>query len=153
MIDPPSACRRLASTAAFGALATVAREPPGHPFASLVAVAFDGRGQPILLVSSLAEHGKNLKADARASLLVTDAAAAHPLAGSRMTLLGTCVPIADEGVEEARRTFLERHPDAASYARFADFGLLRLDVASVRWIAGFGRMQWVSGAAYAAALH
>jgi heme iron utilization protein len=151
-IDPAAACRQLASGAAFGALATVAREPAGHPFATLVAVAFDARGRPLLLLSRLAEHCKNLVADPRASLLVTDptAAAGDPLAASRMTLVGTCAPLAaEEEIERARSLFLARHPEAASYVTFADFGMWRLDVASVRWIAGFGRMQWVSGEAYA----
>lgn len=150
-IDPAAACRQLASGAAFGALATVAREPAGHPFGTLVAVAFDARGQPLLLLSRLAEHCKNLEADPRASLLVTDATAAggDPLAASRMTLVGTCAVLAAGEIEGARSLFLTRHPEAASYVTFADFAMWRLDVASVRWIAGFGRMQWVNGEAYA----
>jgi heme iron utilization protein len=150
-IDPAAACRQLASGAAFGALATVARDPAGHPFATLVAVAFDPRGRPLLFLSRLAEHCKNLEADPRASLLVSDAtgAAGDPLAASRMTLVGTCAMVRPGEVEGAGNLFLARHPEAASYATFADFGMWRLDVASVRWIAGFGRMQWVSGEAYA----
>lgn len=156
-IDPADQCRRLASRASFGALATVARQPAGHPFASLVAVAFDDRGQPILLLSSLAEHGQNLSSDPRASLLVSDTTglvsdttggSVDPLAGARMTLVGTCATIPAHEIEAARRVFLGRHPEAATYATFADFAMWRLDVASVRWIGGFGRMQWVTGDAY-----
>ncbi len=74
MVDTGTAivttCRDLASRARFGSLATVARQPAGAPFATLVAVAVDATGRPLLFLSELAEHTKNLRADARASLLV-----------------------------------------------------------------------------------
>ena len=150
--DAAAACRLLASGATFGTLATAARDPAGHPFATLVALAFDPRAQPLLLLSDLAEHTKNLRVDARASLLVVDSnASSDPLAGFRMTLVGSCIEIPTDESDAARGIYLGCHPEAASYARFADFTLWRLDVASVRWIAGFGRMQWLSGDAYAGA--
>lgn len=152
--DSAAACRDLASTAMFGMLATAARDFAGHPFATLVAIAFDPRAQPLLLLSELAEHGKNLRADRRASLLIADPnAASDPLAGSRMTLLGLCTPVAAAEIDAAREQYLARHPKAAGYARFRDFAMWRLDVAQVRWIAGFGRMQWVSAEDYAGSPH
>lgn len=142
------ACRQLASRARFGALATIAREPAGFPFATLVAVAFDGQGRPLLLLSGLAEHTKNLEQDGRASLLVTEPSEA-PLAAGRMTLLGPCEKVPAEEVDAARAAFLAVHPDAAQYAGFADFAFWRLAVEGVRWVGGFGRMEWLDGAEYA----
>jgi putative heme iron utilization protein len=151
----PSPCRRLAASSRFGALATLAREPAGWPFPSLVAVAFDERGQPFFLLSRLAEHTKNLEASACASLLVSEPpegklAAWDPLAQARMTLVGRCDQVPQYEIEGSRARFLAAHPQAAAYASFADFAFWRLDVAHVRWVGGFGRMEWLSGEAYAA---
>jgi len=147
------ACRELASRVRHGALATASSssEAPGFPFATLVAIAFDARGRPLMLLSRLAEHTKNLEACERASLLVTEPAA-DPLAAGRMTLVGTCARVPGEECEDARAAFLAAHPEAARYAGFSDFGYWRLEVASVRWVGGFGRMEWVDGAAYGAAV-
>src|ERR1700760_4577119 len=88
-VDAALASRTLAARARIGSLATVARDPAGHPFATLVAMAVDGAGRPLLFLSALAEHTKNLRADERASLLVWDAAASgDPLAAERVTLVG-----------------------------------------------------------------
>ena len=149
-MDTPSACRTLAGRARFGSLATTAREPAGWPFATLVAVAFDARGRPLLLLSRLAEHTKNLEASDRASLLVTEHGEADPLAAGRMTLVGTCARVPDGERDAALTAFLAVHPEASSYAGFADFGLWRLEVAQARWIGGFGRMKWIDAEAYAA---
>jgi putative heme iron utilization protein len=153
-------CRELAARARFGALATVSRGVrglPEWPFATLVAVSFDARGQPILLLSRLAEHTKNLEACPRASLLVSAPEDGDPLAQSRMTLVGECRRLergpADElaDASDARERFLAAHPEAAGYAAFADFDMWRLEVAQVRWVGGFGAMDWVSGDEYARA--
>jgi putative heme iron utilization protein len=158
----PAECRRVATQAAFGSLATLARDPVGWPFATLVAVAFDRLGRPLLLLSRLAEHTKNLQTSPRASLLVAqtapgrasaaDASApnatADPLAAGRMTILGTGALVDTGEASDARARFLEVHPEAAPYATFADFAMWRIDVTHVRWVGGFGRMEWVSGEDY-----
>jgi putative heme iron utilization protein len=137
--------------ARFGALATLSRDPVGWPFATLVAIAFDARARPLLLLSRLAEHTKNLEACARASLLVSASGGAgspDPLAQERMTLVGECARVQAQEDGAARARFLEVHPEAAGYAAFADFGVWRIEVAHVRWVGGFGKMEWVSGEEY-----
>jgi putative heme iron utilization protein len=146
-MDAVRACRELAVRARQGALATMSREAPGFPFATLVAVAFDARGRPLLLLSRLAEHTKNLEACDRASLLVAEAGS-DPLAAGRMTLVGTCALVSESDRDAARAVFLAAHPEAEQYVGFADFALWRIEVASVRWVGGFGRMQWIDGARY-----
>lgn len=155
MSDALSSCRALTERARFGTLATISRDPAGFPFATLVAVAFDGRGRPLMLLSRLAEHTRNLEACPRASLLVApglpDGAPApsrDPLAAGRMTLVGPCARVADGEVAQARADFLAAHAEAAGYATLADFAPWRLEVEHVRWVGGFGRMSWVSGAEY-----
>jgi putative heme iron utilization protein len=143
-----TACRTLASRARFGALATVARDPAGWPFVTLVAVSFDERGRPLLLLSRLAEHTKNLVACARASLMVSDASGGDPLASPRMTLVGECARVTGEETENERVVFLTAHPEAAAYASLADFEPWRLEVAHVRFVGGFGRMSWLDASEY-----
>jgi hypothetical protein len=141
--------RTLLSTARTGALATVAADG-GFPFGSLVAYAVDGAGRPLLCLSDLAEHSRNLAADPRASLMVSESGTGDPLALARVTVLGSVVELRGEARDDALRTYQERHPDAF-YATFHDFRLYRLDVASVRYVGGFGRMSWVSADDHAGA--
>ena len=138
-------CRDLLAKARHGVLATVAREPEGWPFASLVAVACDTQRRPLLLLSRLAEHTKNLEIDGRASLLLSDPAASDPLATGRMTVLGRCAPVPQDERAQALEAFLTAHPEAAPYASLGDFAPWRLEVARVRWVGGFGRMTWIDG--------
>ena len=100
-------------------------------------------GQPVFLISALAEHTKNLIHDNRASVLLAESGAADPLANGRVTLVGECARLrGDAGT--ARNAFLERHPNAGYYADFKDFSFWKMDVRSVRYIGGYGRMSWVA---------
>lgn len=134
--------RTLMEALKTGTLATLATEPEGHPYASFVTFALHA-GDPVLLVSEMAEHTQNLRRDARASLLAAESTAADPLANGRVTLVGEC-RVAD-GDDGARQAYLERLPGAAYYADFKDFHFWKMEVESVRYIGGYGRMSWVSG--------
>ena len=136
--------RTLVAQISTGTLCTLAIEPPGYPYGSFVTVAFEN-GSPIFLFSALAEHTKNLERDGRASLLVAEGGAADPLANGRVTMLGPCTRVEGQG-RSARTAFLAAHPNAAYYADFRDFAFWRLDVSSVRYIGGYGRMSWIGKA-------
>src|SRR5262245_49596702 len=116
--EPAVAARHILRTALKGSLATLDHQT-GHPYASLVLTATEPDGSPILLISRLARHTRNLEADARASLLL-DATngLGDPLAGGRLTLVGNARPTPDAA---ALARFLARHPSAEGYAQFADF--------------------------------
>jgi putative heme iron utilization protein len=144
-MTPLLSCRALASRARHGSLATLARDRTCWPFTTLVALAFDDGLRPLLCISALAEHTKNLLASPQASILVADAAeGVDPLASGRMTLVGPCARVPDDEVATARTTFLAAHPEAAGYATFADFAMWRLEVEGVWWVGGFGSMEWVA---------
>lgn len=143
--------RTLASLISTGTLCSIAREPAGYPHGSLVTFALDG-AQPVFLISELAEHTKNLRADSRASLLVAESHAGDPLANGRVTLLGRCVPVEPQHRDRAREVYLARHPNAAYYADFKDFALWSLGVESVRYIGGYGRMSWVDATDWSSAV-
>jgi len=109
-----------------------------YPYASLITLATDASGAPTFLISKLARHTANLAQDARASIMVDETGAlADPLQGSRVTVYGRAEPTPEEGV---RRRFLARHPEAAFYADFPDFGFWRLAVEGAHYIGGFGRI-------------
>ena len=153
----PSAAERsrtLVAAARTGALSTVARDPVGVPYGSLVTVAADEQGRPLLLLSSLAEHTQNLALHPEALRFLLTAACPpdrSPLACGRVTLLGACAPLPDGERDAARRVFLTAHPDASGYADFKDFAFYRLEPSALRYVGGFGRMAWVSAAEYRAA--
>ncbi len=147
--QPGAVVRRLMDTARQASLATaLVRDDSGRPYISLVLVAQDERGSPILLLSDLAEHTRNLKAEPRAALLYDGTSGlADPLTGPRASILGRIEPIAASGpVSRLTARFLARYPTAASYADFADFRLYRMTVERAHLVAGFGRIQWLTAA-------
>jgi heme iron utilization protein len=138
--DAKAVAKSLLRTIRAGTLATIDRNT-GHPFASLVNVAADVDGSPLILVSRLSTHTANLERDGRASLLLASMGRGDPLAYPRLTVLGAFAPIARQDAAEprARRRFLSRHPKSELYAGFADFAFWRLTVVSAHLNAGFAR--------------
>src|SRR5579872_3555620 len=138
--DPKLAARALLRATRAGALATIDRNT-GHPFASLVNVATDTDGSPLILISRLATHTANLEQDGRASLLLASTGKGDPLAHPRLTLTGTFAPVGKDDARASRvgRRFLARHPKSELYAGFADFAFWRLDVLSAHLNGGFAR--------------
>jgi putative heme iron utilization protein len=123
-----------------GTLATLDRNT-GHPFASLVNVATDVDGSPLILTSRLSSHTANLETDGRSSILLAQTGKGDPLAHPRLTVLGTFSRVARDRADDAhvRRRFLARHPKSELYAGFADFAFWRLAVASAHLNGGFAR--------------
>ncbi|HEX5588620.1 MAG TPA: DUF2470 domain-containing protein [Acidimicrobiia bacterium] len=146
-------CRTLVASARRGALSTVAIEPAGYPYGSVASYGLDDAGNPLLFVSLMAEHTQNALRDARASLLVTEPVpdGADPLASGRVTLLGELLPVADPDRPLARDRYLAANPAASYYIEFGDFAFYRLEVQSIRYVGGYGRMSWVDTAEYATA--
>ncbi len=137
--SPATAARRLVRGATTVTLATAARAAGGWPHASLALVAVDHDGAPILLVSDLAEHSRNMAADDRVSLLVDGTAGFDDrLDAPRLSLRGR----AAKSVEPRHRArFLARHPSAATYADFGDFHFWRVALEGGHLVAGFGRVH------------
>jgi putative heme iron utilization protein len=135
-----STAKKLLRTVRAGALATIDRNT-GHPFGSLVNVATDSDGSPLVLISRLSSHTANLEADSKASVLLATAGKGDPLAHPRLTVLGRFTAIVNDNLEEARlrRRFLARHPKAELYAGFADFALWHMSMEAAHLVAGFGR--------------
>lgn len=136
--------RTMLSLASVGVLSTHSEKVPGFPFGSTMPYALDEAGRPLFLISAMAMHTKNLKADPRASLFVTvPEAQADPLGAGRMTLVGTAAPVPPGELPAARAAYLARHDSAKYYVDFADFSFWRLEPAGLYFVGGFGVMGWV----------
>src|SRR5688572_13895439 len=123
--SPGERARTLCATLSTGTLCTIAREPAGYPYGSFVTVAL-AEGHPVFLISELAEHTRNLRADPRASFLFAEPGEGDPLARGRVTLIGPCAPVDGDQRETAKRAFLEVHPQSSYYVDFKDFAFWRL---------------------------
>ena len=97
----------------------------------------------------MAMHTQNLKADARASLLVTqDSGEGDPLGASRVTLVGNVVSVPEAEVAAARHLYLARHANSKYWVDFEDFSFYRLEGVDIYYVGGFGVMGWVSASEY-----
>ncbi len=147
-VRPEHAARALLRGAARATLATALSEkawPEGAewPYASLVLVACDHDATPVLMISALAEHTRNIAKDPRVSLLI-EATQGYddPLEGPRLTVLGRAETT---DLARHRTRFLARHPAAARYADFGDFACYKVAIERAHLVAGFGRIDWIDG--------
>jgi heme oxygenase (biliverdin-IX-beta and delta-forming) len=134
--DAARAAKKLLREARSGALATL-MAGAGDPYCSLVNVATAADGAPLLLLSKLALHTKNILADNRVSLMLDERKEGDPLEGARVMLMGTAAADADA---RARTAYLRRHPEAEMFAGFADFAFYRVHIKRAHLVAGFGRI-------------
>src|SRR3954452_11595079 len=130
--DAPAAAKKLLREGRSGALATL-MPGSGDPYCSLVNVATAADAAPLLLISTLAVHTKNLLADPRCSLMIDERKEGDPLEGARVMLMGTAAATPDPDV---RRRSLARQPEAEMFAGFADFAFYRMTLTGVHLVAG-----------------
>lgn len=137
--DPAKLARSLLRRSRQGALATL-MAGNGAPYCSLVNVASDFDGAPILLISRLAVHTRNILADPRVSLMLDERAPGDPLEGSRIMLAGTAQKACDDVAANLRQRYLNVHPSAEVFVNFADFSFYRIVPEGAHLVAGFGRI-------------
>jgi heme oxygenase (biliverdin-IX-beta and delta-forming) len=134
--DPRQSAKKLLREGRNGALATLMAST-GDPYCSLVNVATQADGSPLLLISRLAVHTKNILADNRVSLMLDERKEGDPLEGARVMLMGTA-EVTDDA--DARRRYLDRHPSAEMFAGFGDFAFYKIALKGAHLVAGFGRI-------------
>ena len=137
--DASKLARSLLRRSRQGALATLIAGS-GDPYCSLVNVASHADGSPILLISRLAVHTRNLRDDSRVSLMLDERAEGDPLEGSRIMLAGRAEQARAEELEILRRRYLNAHPSAEVFVNFKDFSFFRIRPAGTHLVAGFGRI-------------
>jgi putative heme iron utilization protein len=137
--DPSRLARSLLRRSRQGALATL-MAGSGDPYCSLVNVAAHADGSPVLLISRLAVHTKNILDDSRVSLMLDERVAGDPLEGARIMLAGKAEEASGDDVAVLRRRYLSAHPSAEAFVDFKDFSLFRIKPAGLHLVAGFGRI-------------
>jgi hypothetical protein len=111
--------------------------------------ALDPEGRPIFLISNMAMHTQNLKADPRASLFVAQTVVnGDPLGAARATLIGEVSPVPENDIASAREAYIRKHENSRYWVDFADFGFFRLELVDIYYVGGFGVMGWVDARDY-----
>jgi putative heme iron utilization protein len=137
--SPADLAKGLLRRSRQGALATL-MTGTGDPYCSLVNLASHPDGSPILLISRLALHTRNLLADPRVSLMLDERAPGDPLEGARIMLAGTAEEAGGEQIALLRRRYLNAHPSAEVFVDFKDFSFFRIRPKGAHLVAGFGRI-------------
>jgi len=138
------AARELLLEQSFGILSTISQDVPGFPFGSVTPYCVDDDCRPILYISTIAQHTKNILADSRVSLTVieADAEADDVQSRGRITYIAKAVPVR-ESLDDIRARYVRYFPTAAAYDQTHDFSFFRLDPVRIRFIGGFGQIFWV----------
>lgn len=137
--EPAKLAHSLLRRSRQGALATL-MPGSGDPYCSLVNIASHPDGSPILLLSRLAVHTKNILADSRVSLMLDERAEGDPLEGARIMLAGRAGEASGEAANILRRRYLSAHPSAEAFVEFKDFSFFRIVPSGTHLVAGFGRI-------------
>ena len=138
--------RRYLRTQRYGVLSTLSKKLGGYPFGSLVPYVLDHAARPVILISGLAEHTRNIDADPRVSLLVHEPAN-DVQAPARITLIGNAVPMDDSA--GIRLRYVRLFPDAERLLALGDFSFYAITPRTIRFIGGFGDIHWVTAESYA----
>ena len=137
--------RRFLRSTRSGVLSTHSARFPGYPFGSIAPFVLDQEGNPLILISTIAEHTRNIAKNPHVSLIAFDPAASDMQAGARLTLLGEAV-IADKQEGPLRARYLSYFPQASQYFDMHDFLFHRIAIRQARYIGGFGNIHWIDGA-------
>ena len=137
--------RTLVASSTTASLSTLTES--GYPYGSIVSYIPNDDGDPVILVSDLAEHTINARTDSKASMLIAESAdGGDPLGKSRLTLVGRLSII--KNPEDIREKYLQRHEHASFYVDYDDFNFWKLSVEEIRFVGGFGHMSWVTSQDY-----
>ena len=125
-----------------GILCTNSNEMPGYPFGSVVPYCLDRYGQPVILISTIAQHTKNILSDNKVSLIVTEGDADDLQTVGRVTYIGDARKL-DEQDNDTMERYYEYFPQSRGYHKTHDFDFYTIDIQRVRYIGGFGKIYWV----------
>ncbi len=138
-----SEARQFLRSTRSGILSTISAKFAGYPFGSVAPFVLDQDGQPLILISTLAEHTRNIIANPKVSLLAF-AGAEDLQANSRLTLMGDASKVSQDD-SQLRARYLRYFPQAKGYFDTHDFSFYRINIQQARYIGGFGRISWVAG--------
>jgi putative heme iron utilization protein len=144
--------RRLLLEQSFGVLSTISLDVPGYPFGSVAPYSVDQQCRPVIYISTIAQHTRNILADARVSLTVFDSSGGSDdvQARSRLTYIADARPVPKEEGDVQDRYF-RYFPSSRQYEQTHDFAFFRLEPVRLRFIGGFGRIYWLEASQFMAA--
>lgn len=134
--------RRLLNHQRVGVLSTHSIDVEGYPFGSIAPYTLNYDGEPIILISDIAQHTRNIKQNNKVSLTVYESQADDPQSGSRLTWIGDAVSV-DASDKGSRDRYLRSFPSAESYFETHDFSFYRIGLRRARFIGGFGEIYWI----------
>lgn len=141
--QPQHLARKLLRSRTFGVLSTHSSDVPGYPFGSITPYVPDAQGRPMILISTLAQHTKNIRKDPKVCLTVwEDTEHPDPQTVGRLSWMGDAVLIEDQG--QAKQRYLSYQPTSARHFEMHDFSLYRIELTRARYIGGFGAIFWVA---------
>lgn len=140
------AARQMLRSHRYGALCTLSKKFNGHPFGSIVPYLVDHDGSLLILISSLAEHTRNIQFDPRVSLVTHNQDSPDIQSQGRITLVGGAQPAANK-VQIGKR-YLRYFPESQNLFAMDDFSFYRIVPHTLRFIGGFGKIHWVSADSY-----
>jgi putative heme iron utilization protein len=143
-MTPAEEARKFLRKTRSAVLSTHSARVPGYPFGSIAPFVLDHDGNPLILISTIAEHTKNIAANPHVSLIAFDPSATDMQAGARLTMVGDAV-VSDKQDEALRARYLRYLPQAAEYFDMHDFLFHRVEIKQARYIGGFGKIHWIPG--------
>lgn len=126
-----------------GKAATLSTTYDKVAFGSLVPYALDSKGRPVIFISDMALHTKNLKKDPKCSLMVAKLSKDDIFNSARITFVGKMVKVPDDEVEAVIKLYIEKHPAAKDFIELEDFAFYRLEISKIYWVGGFGDIEWI----------
>lgn len=126
-----------------GKVACLSTDYKGTPFGSLAPYALDDKGNPVIYLSTLAVHTKNIEKKAECSVMVTKVDDSDLFNSARITLVGKMVKVPKEEKEKIAKAFFAKHEKAKEFAKFHDFDFYRMEIGKIYYIGGFGDIQWI----------
>ena len=139
--------RRMLRAHRYGALGTLSKKFDGYPFGSIAPYLVDHDGSLLILISTLAEHTKNIRHDPRVSLITHDQRDPHIQTQGRVTVVGNAQ--LEPNREQAGLRYLRYFPEAQTYFAMHDFSFYRIRPVAIRYIGGFGKIHWINMENYA----
>jgi len=139
--------RRMLRAHSYGALCTLSKKLDGYPFGSITPYLVDHDGSLLILISTLAEHTKNIRQDPRVSLITHDQQNPHIQTQGRVTVTGNAEPEPDR--DQAGLRYSRYFPEAQTYFAMHDFSFYRIRPLAIRYIGGFGKIHWIDMENYA----
>lgn len=127
-----------------GVLSTHSQAYPGYPFGSVVPYCLSESGVPLILISALAQHTKNIQADSKVSLTLLESKPGNVQQAERLTLLADAVAVEGDAVENVALRYYSHFPDAQGYHTDLDFVFYQLQPVQFRYIEGFGKINWLA---------